>query len=165
MASGRRTARRGPNWISLGFLALAIVLAGVAAFLYLREDEAEVPPPPPAEAGRNELIHVQQALESEGMTVEQVPATVRSETMTPPAQILGLDGGRLYVFVYADPTEADAAFAGVDPATILPERTRTGTPIATEMPRVYAQSNVVAALVGGDDELAGRVERAIEGLA
>jgi hypothetical protein len=168
VASGRRAARRGPNWLSVGFLALAVVLAGVAVYLFLRGDDAqEVPPPPPAEAGENELIHVQQALQAQDLEVGLGRGTVPSETLTPPGQILTLDGATLYVFLYPDPTDAaeEAEAAQADPAAVLPARSRTGTPIATETPRVFAHSNVVAALVGGSDDLAGRVEQAIAGLA
>lgn len=164
VASERRRNRRGPNWVSLAFLALAVVLAGVAAYLLLRDDAQNVPLPPAAEAGGNELIHVQQALEAQDLTAELGRSTVRSDSLTPPAQILVLDGATLYVFVYPDAAAAEAEAAGIDPATVLPARSRTGTPVATETPEIFRQSNIVAALVGGSDELSAKVERGIAGL-
>lgn len=162
--SDRRRPQRGPNWVSLAFLALAVVLAGVAIFLALRDEPVAVPPPPPAVAGDNELIHVQQALEAEALAVAQSPSAVRSDTLSPPGQVLALDDARLYVFVYPDASTAEAAFAGLDPTTVLPERSRTGTPIATETPRLFQHSNILAALVGGPADLANAVERAIASL-
>lgn len=164
VASERRRPGRGTNRVSLAFLALAIVLAAVALFLALRDEEAEVPPPPPAEAGGNELIHVRQALEAEGLAVDLSRRPIRSDALQPPGQVLALDGAALYVFVYPDAAAAEAAGSAADPTTILPARSRTGTPIATETPRVFSQSNIVAALVGGTDDLIGAVERAIASL-
>ena len=162
MATGRRPTGWGWNRVSLAFFALAIVLAVVAIYLAVREEEAPgPPPPPPAEAGANELIHVVQALEAEDLTVEIAQRGVPAGGLSVPGQGLTVDGTPLYVFVYPNPAAAEAE-AETDPTTIL--RTATGTPVATEAPRVFSHSNVTVALVGGSDELAEAVERAIAGL-
>jgi hypothetical protein len=51
----------------------------------------------------------------------------------------------------------------LDPAA-LDLASSAGTPVSQESVRVFAGSNVVAALYGADDDTAERVESAIEGL-
>ena len=165
VASERRPARRGWNRASLLFLGLAVVLAAIAIYLALAGDEPEVPPPPPAPVGENELIHVQLALEAEGLDVESGRQGVPAGALEVPGQRLTVEGTPLYVFRYPNPDAAEAAAATVDPAAVLPARSPSGTPFPTGEPRLYRGSNIVALLVGGSDELAGQVQRAIEGLA
>ena len=163
--SERRT-RRGGAWQSLVFGALALVLAVIAVIVYVRgENEADrAPPPPPAAAGHNELIHVVNALQQEGLEVRIEPRSIPRGELSVPGQVLTVDGARLYVFVYPDAAQAEAEAARADPSAVLPERSPSGTPIATEPPHLASHSNVTAALVGGSAEVAEKVDRAVEGL-
>ena len=164
MTSERRPTRRGSNWPSLVFGALAVGLAALAIILALRNNEPEGPPPPPAaQPGENELIHVVQALQGQNLEVVIAQRGVPAGQLSVPGQGLTVDGSPLYVFVYPDAAAAEAE-AATDPATVLPARSASGTPLATETPRRFTHSNVTLALVGGSDELARSVPRAIERL-
>lgn len=164
MTERERPIRRRTNWLSLVFGALAIVLAAAAILLFVRDDGEEERAPPPAPEGGNELIHVQQALQAEGLEVESAQGGVPAGVLDVPGQRLVVDGASLYVFRYADAGEAADALAVATPAAILPERSPSGTPIADGVPFVTGHSNVIVALVGGSPELAEQVKRAIQGL-
>lgn len=146
------------------FGALAVILAAAAIFIFVRGDGEGERAPPPAPAGENELIHVQQALEAEGLEAESVQGGVPAGSLDVPGQRLLVDGASLYLFRFSDAADAAEAFATADPAAILPERSATGTPIAAGVPFVTSHSNVIVALVGGSEDLQERVERAIQGL-
>lgn len=164
MAVQRQPNRRRTNRISLVFGALAVVLAAAAIFLALRDDGEEERAPPAAAEGENEAIHVQQALEAEGLEVELVRRGVSVGELSVPGQGMTVDGIPLYVFRYPADGTPQAELANADPAAILPARSATGTPIADGVPFVTSHSNVTVALVGGSPELQERVERAIQGL-
>ena len=163
--SERRRTGRGSAWPSLVFGVLAIVLAVTAVLLYVGREEAEpVPTPPPALPGQNEMIHVANALRQQELNVAFAPGGIPPGELSVPGQLLTVDGARLYVFVYADAGRAEAEAARADPSAILPERSPSGTPIATGPPHLASHSNVTVALVGGSPEVAEKVDRAIEGL-
>lgn len=165
MASERRQTRRGALIASILFAVLAVAFAVAAIILARDEDEADaVPTPPPALAGRNEMIHVFNALEQQGLMTEFAQGGVPPGTLSTPGQKLTVDGVPLYVFVYDDVEVAAAEAASADPAEVLPERSPSGTPVAMETPRVFSESNITVALVGGSDEIAERVEQAIASL-
>lgn len=164
MTERGRPIRRRTNWLSLGFGALAIVLAAAAILLFVRDDAPEERVPPPAVEGENELIHVQQALRAEGLEAESAQGGVPAGALEVPGQRLVVDGASLYVFRYPAADEAAAALAAVPPAEILSGETPSGTPIADGVPFVTGHSNVIVALVGGSAELQEQVDRAIQGL-
>ncbi len=163
MARQRQQTRTRSRWPSLFFLVLAVVLAGYAIYLYTQDQEEEVPPPPEANPGGNQLIHVQQALEAEDLEVVAAQGGVPPRQLEVPGQRLNVESAQLYVFLYPDSAsaaaEADAVAAAVESATNV-----SGTPIATDAPVAVTHSNVSVALVGGDDDLAETVERAVQSL-
>ena len=103
MVSERRRPRRGSNWPSLVFGVLAVVLA-VAAVVYARRENGaeQVPTPPPAPPGHNEMIHVFHALSQQGLDVEFARRGVPPGDLSVAGQALSVDGAQLYVFIYPD---------------------------------------------------------------
>ncbi len=165
MGSERRRPRQGRNWPSLVFGILAVVLAVAAVVYARRENDAEqVPTPLPAPPGHNEMIHVFSALAEQGLEVEFARGGVPPGELSVPGQALAVDGAQLYVFIYPNAGLAEVEAARADPAVVLPARSPSGTPIGTLPPRLASHSNVTVALVGGSEEVAEKVDRAIEGL-
>jgi len=159
----RRTRRSYLSWL---LFAAAIALFAVVGYLYWQDrGEDEQLPPPPSNPGRNEMINVKQALEAQALTVEFLrTGGARSPDLTPAGQGLTIGDATVFVFIYPGGVAArEEEAAELDLATVTLEDVR-GTPIPGGAPKVYAGSNVVAALVGGDDDLAARVQTAIEGL-
>ena len=108
-----------------------------------------------------------EALEGEDLKVEVARRGVRSPTLGLPGQGAVVDGAPLYIFIFDTVAEREAvtAEALADPSGVLPARPPFGTPVVTGEVRVAAGSNVLVALVGGAEETAARVQRAIAGLA
>jgi hypothetical protein len=165
-AAPRRTGRVLLSW---ALFAASIALFAAVAYVYWedRNDEEQIPTPP-SNPGRNEMINVKQALEAQDLEVEFLrTGGARSDDLTPAGQGLTVDDATLYVFIYPEGPvareEETEELQEQNPAslTLLDNRR---TPIPGGPPRVFMGSNVVAALVGGDDELAGKVQAAIEGL-
>jgi len=168
MARARPSKGRGSSLLTLLFGALAVVLAAAAIVLWLRDRDGagrDEPPVPTAAAGENEFIHVVQALEAEGLETVIVQGGLPAGELGAPGQRLDVNGVPLYVFLYPDAAAAATPAARLDPATALPAANARGTPVATEPPHLAHGSNVIVALVGGDDELRARVDAAIARLA
>lgn len=173
MAEQRSTARRGrgrSNLVSTLFGGLAVVLAVAAAVLYFsdRNGGVEAPTPRPAAPGGNEMIHVQGALAEQGLETSFAQGGAPAGPLGVPGQPLTVNGTPLFVFVFpsVDRAESAAAVARDDPAALLAAATFQGTPVATDgPPHIASKSNIVVALVGGSEELAVDVDRAIAGLA
>jgi hypothetical protein len=153
-----RPGKRGSAvWAAL-FGALAVVLAGAAIFVAVRQaNQPQVPTPPPAPPGHNELINVLNALRAEGIEVKSVPGGVPMGEMRVPGQKLTVDGQTLYVFIYPSPVEAEADLGSADPAKVLGDE-------GDEPPFLAGHSNAVVALVDGSEELREGVLRAVESL-
>lgn len=157
--------KRGSSLLTSLFGLLALLLAAAALFLWLRDRDAnQARPVPTAIAGANELIHVQQALAAEDLSATIEPSGLPPGALGVPGQLLSVDGTPLYVFLFQTEDAAAAAAANLDPAAALPATNARGTPIATEPPHLANHSNVVVALVGGDDALRQKVDAAIERL-
>jgi hypothetical protein len=171
-ASDRAKRRRNRNLGStLIFAALAVVLVAIAIVYQQEDDDPPATAPIPSVAGHNELINVQQALEQQELTVGfgQGGASARDAGITQPGQILTIGDATVYVFIFEDPEQREAVFAGLDPETLV-VTTPSGQPLAgpgSDNPetRVAQQSNIIAVLVGGDEELATKFETAIGGLS
>lgn len=163
MAARRRRGGRGTPWVTVLFGVLSVVLAGAAIFLWLRGDEPALVAPT-ALPGENELIHVEQALSAEGLAVTIEPRGIAPGALGVPGQLLTVDGVPLYVFVYPSAEAAATPAARVDPASALPASNPAGTPIATQPPHLARGSNVIVALVGGDDQLRAKVDAAVASL-
>jgi hypothetical protein len=166
VANRRRPTRGRTNWLSLAFGALAIVLAAAAIYLALRDKNAAQPPtPPPPAPGQNKFIHVDQALQHQGLKVAFLQEGIPAGALTVPGQGLTVDGVPLYVFVYADATTAKEDAAALDPATLVPAESSSGTPFPSGPVHVASHSNIIVAVVGGPDDVVKKVDQAIQGLA
>ena len=164
-----RRRRSRSNLVSAFFGVLAVVLAAVAGVLYFSEQNGvvEAPTPRPAVPGRNEMIHVLEALSGQGLETSFAQGGVPAGELGVPGQTLTVDGSPLFVFVFpsVERAEAAAAVARDDPSALLAGASFQGTPVATNDPHIASHSNIVVALIDGTEELAAGVDRAIGGLA
>ena len=160
-----RRSRSRSNLVSALFGVLAVVLTAVAAVLYFSEqnDVAEAPPPRPAAPGRNEMIHVQAALAEQGFETDFARGGAPARELGVPGQLLTVDGAPLFVFVFPDVGRAEAAEVAArdDPSALLSGASFGGTPVAADNPHITSHSNVVVALIGGSEDVASRVDRAV----
>jgi hypothetical protein len=166
VANRRRPTRGGTNWLSLAFGALAIVLAAAAIYLALRDKNAAQPPtPPPPAPGQNKFIHVDQALQHQGLKVAFLQEGIPAGQLSVPGQGLTVDGVPLYVFVYPNAATAEKEAAALDPTTLVPAKSFSGSPFPSGPVHVASHSNIIVALVGGSTDVATKVDHAIQGLA
>jgi hypothetical protein len=169
-ARGQARRRNRNIGSTLIFAALAVVLVAIAV-VYAQDDDDPPPTAPiPTTPEHNELINVEQALEQQGLTVDVGQGTVsaRDAGITPPGQILTIGDATVYVFIFGSLEQREVVSASLDPATLV-LTTPSGRAIAgpgTENPeiRIAQQSNIIAALVGGDDALAAQFDAAITSL-
>jgi hypothetical protein len=160
-------AKQPRSWriyLSWALFALSAALFVAVALTWYRDrDDGPQTAPIPVTPGHNEAINVKRALEDEDLTVEFGRGGGRAEELTPVGQLFTVDGAELYVFLYPGVSEREEETSGLalDALEVLNTR---GTPTAGGPPRVYVASNVVALLYGASDEVAGKVQSAIEGL-
>ncbi len=167
----KRRRRRGAHILSTLLFLTAIAFAGIAVWIYLDEERDQPPErvPPEVTPGQNDLLSVRNALEGAGLEAAIGRGTsALTDQLERPGQLIEVEGLDLYVFIYNAPEtsveERQAASDALDPAALTLE-TRSGQPIAEGLPlRVSSGSNVIAVLAGGDDEVAAKVQQAIEGL-
>lgn len=168
---GRRR-RRGTHILSTLLFLTAIAFAAVAIWLYVDEqrDQPRERVPPTAAAGQNDLVSVLTALENAGLEASiGRGTTAATDQLQPPGQLIEVEDQELYVFIYTDPAtgvedrQTDSEALDADALTLT---TPSGQPLTEDQPlRVSAGSNIIAVLVGGDEELAAQVRQAIEGLS
>lgn len=162
---GSRPRSAIANWVSLALFGLAAVLFVVVAVLYVRDrgSGAKLPPTPASVPGKAQSINVLNALKVQGIKAGFSGGGARSDALSPPGQALTADGHPLYVFIYEDPASREAETAGLDVASLDLLDIR-GSPVAGGAPHAVGGSNVYAVLLGGDQALAAKVDRAIQGL-
>ena len=161
-----RPARTTRTYVSWALFALSVALFVLVAVLWYRDRDSgsKEPVPPTSIPGQNEAIHVKQALEAQGLKVAFAPGGGRSETLSVAGQLFDVDGEQLYVFIYPEGTaQREDETTGVELSGITVVNTR-GTPVPGGPPAVFAGSNVVGVLYGSSEEIAGKVQKAIEGL-
>ena len=161
-----RPVRTGRTYLSWALFALSATLfIAVGVMWYQDRDESGQPAVPTTVPGRNEAIHVKQALEAEGLEVAFAPGGGRSDQLSVAGQLLTIGDAQVYAYIYPEGTEQRMDDTELlDPAEIQVLNTR-GTPVSTEAPRIFQGSNVVAVVYGADDDTAAKVQRAIEGLS
>ncbi len=168
------TGRRGSQLLStvLFIAAIGFALAAVGIWYYDDSRSNGDPPVPTVESGVYGLINVLSALEDAGLDVEygRSPSTASSNQIDRPGQNLVVEDTNVFVFLYpgADGESAAAAreqeAASLDPETMT-LTTTSGQDVTNGEPlTVYQGANVVAVLVGGDEETREAVRAAIEGL-
>ena len=168
--------RRGPHILSTLLFLTAIGFAAVAAYLYWEEQQEDKnePTPPAAEPGSWTLAQVRSALDTAGFDTDvgrtnghtdQIPATI-------PGQIITVDGTEVYIFIFSrtaesdDPAgEAKATYDDMDLETLTLTRQSSRDVIAKgDELTVFQGSNIIAIMVGGEEEDVEKVRTAIEGL-
>jgi len=166
--------RRGAQILSTILFLTAMVFAGAALYIWYNEEESPETTlsAPTATPGLYTLVDVLNAFREAGLESDygRSPATVKSNQMTPPGQHLIIEGQSVYVFIFPDADAESAAAAreaaaqDLDPATMT-LKTPSGQSFGEgETLTVSEGGNVIAVLVGGDDELQARVRDVIEGL-
>lgn len=170
----RSRRRRGAQILSTLLFLVALVFAGAAIYIWYIDEEPteDVPPVPTATPGLNTLADVLGSLEEAGLDGDygRSPATVKSNQMSPPGQHLIVEDQSVYVFIFPSGDAQSAAAAREEAAQDLDPATMTlTTPSGQsfgegETLTVSDGSNVIAVLVGGDEELQTQVRDVIEGL-
>ncbi len=151
-----------------------MVFAAAAVYIWYNEEESpeNVPTAPTATPGLNTLADVLEAFRSAGLKGDygRSPATVKSNQMSPPGQHLIIEEESVYIFIFPSGDAQSAAAAREEAAQQLdPETMTLKTPSGQsfgegEALTVAQGSNVIAVLVGGDEELQTQVQDVIEGL-
>lgn len=172
-ATTSRPNRTWANHLSTILFIAAILFAAAAIYLYVAEDSSpDGPVAPTAEAGRNEFATVINALEDAGLEdVQPGRYTATANQLEQPGQVIEIGDVNAFVFIYpdADPAAAVAAreadAADLDPETLQLSARTAERPLNEEgETHVFQASNVIVALVGGDEELVSTVRDAIETL-
>lgn len=164
--------RRRAHLLSTVLFIAAIAFAVAAVYLYVTQDDSPSGPErPAAEAGRNEFAHVVDGLEDAGIDARPGRYSAEANQLDQPGQTIEVGDQNLFVFIYPDANgdvavadrQADAA--DLDPETIeLRSRTAERPLNEDEEVHIFEGSNVIAVLVGGDDELVGTVRDVIASL-
>ena len=151
----------------------AIGFALIAVYLYWNETNNDVadPTPPAADPGLYTLAQVKTAFDEQDLTTEFGRDTADTEQIPGiRGQPITVNGADVYVFVFSGDdgpssvTLAEEAFATTDEATIALVR-RSTDEIGADLPkRIVQGSNIIAVMVGGEDDDFEKVQAAIEGL-
>ena len=163
--------RRGAHILSMLLFLAAIGFAIAAVFLYIQDrDKPEERVPPTAQPGQNQLATVLEAFKEGGLKADYGRTTGRSSQLNPPGQLLTVEGQSVYVYIYNEgdkaasvrDREAESATIDLNSMTI---KTPSGKDLRSgEGLHVAQGSNVITVLVGGDDALAARIQKAVEAL-
>src|SRR5215210_101166 len=109
--------------------------------------------------GAHETVYVRTAqLLGKTLTVEQTDQTVLHPFFAVPGQVVRVNGNDLQVFVYPDATsrKSDSARISADGRLIAGEVVNWPVP-----PRFVSSGNVLSVLLSSDNQLGGRVDRAV----
>ncbi len=159
---------------ALIFGLLAVILGGVAVYLYVQERNPENPIAPTALPAENLFIDVETALEDAGLTADAVRQSAASYSLFPrreAGQGITIDGHDAWMYIFTGPNSvedqqaATAAFSAEDaPPPIV---TASGTPLTTGPPMLFNGSNVVILLSPDDNpsaDVQARIKEAVESL-
>ncbi|MGI8963597.1 MAG: hypothetical protein ACR2GI_03755 [Thermomicrobiales bacterium] len=167
--------RRGPHILSIVLFVAALGFAAAAVYFWYSDnvENDDERSPPTAAAGMYSLVNVVTALDEAGLEVDygRSPATANANQIDPPGQNLEVGDTNVYVFFFAGADASVAglareqAFRGVEPATMTLQ-TASGNDVSDGQPlTAFEGANVIAVLIGGDDELRDQVREVIEGLS
>lgn len=164
----RSPRRNGPQVLSTLLFVAAIGFAAATVYIWYMDDanESDEPSVPTVEAGRYELVNVLNALEDGGLEADfgRSPATASTDQLGQPGQNLQVEDTNVYIFFFSDADAREEAFAGVDPATMT-MTTPSGNDVSNGEPlSAYQGANVIAVLIGGDEDVQAQVRDVIERL-
>ncbi len=166
---GRR--KKGSILPALIFGLLAIVLAGVAAYLYVQENDTSGPVAPTAAPAQNQFIQVQNALQDAGLTATTERQNATSPEAFPtrePGQAIRIDGHDAWIYIFPGVEAQQAAtdaYGSLEPRPLV--TTASGTALTTGPPTIFSNSNVIILLSMDDDpgeDVTDKVEEAVESL-
>lgn len=173
-ATPSQRTRRGSHVLSTILFVAAIGFAAAAVYLWYYDDSDNDPVDnlPSSETGVNGLVDVLNGFQAAGLDADygRTPPTASSNQIDRPGQNLRVGDTNVYVFLYpgADAAsataarEADADKLDADTMTLT---TPSGMDVADGEPlTVFQGGNVVAVLVGGDEDLQATIRTVIEGL-
>lgn len=170
----RPSRRRGAQILSTVLFLAAIAFAAAAVYLWYTDEEAPDVnrPTPTVTPGLYNLAGVLSAFTGAGLDGDygRSPAAVKSNQMTPPGQHLIVEDQSVYIFIFNDGDAGTSAAAraeaaqGLDPASMT-LTTPSGQSFGEGETLTIAEGgNVIAVMVGGDEELQAEVRSVIEGL-
>ena len=166
--------RTGPQLLSILLFVAALGFAATAVYFWYSDDSESTGerPVPTVAAGRYGLVNVLTAFEEAGIETGfgRSPATANSNQIEPPGQNLEVGDTNVFIFFFTGANvevagaDREQAFSGIDPATMTLE-TPSGNDVSNGQPlTAFEGANVIAVLIGGDEELQGQVRDVIEGL-
>lgn len=159
--------RRTQSIVSTLLMITSVALLVIVGVLYIRDrDDSSDPVPPTAmPGGHNQAINVLEAFRAQDLDAEfgEQGTDVRSTVLERPGQMIELENGRAYVFIYPDTFTRDDTLLD-----LLPEDVDlidiSGDEVAYDSIELYAGSNIAVVLVDSDEETAEKVRSAVEGL-
>jgi len=169
---GRVPGRRWPHLLSTILFIAAIGFAVAAVYLYIEgENTPSGPERPTAQPGRNEFASVVGGLKDAGLHAQPGRYTAETSQLDQPGQTIEVEDHNLFVFIYPDSDgdraiadrEADAADLDLE-TLVLTSRSAERPLNEGEEVHIFQGSNVIAILVGGDDELVKTVGDVIASL-
>lgn len=173
-ATPTQRTRRGSHVLSTVLFVAAIAFAAAAVYLWYYDDTGNTNEDnlPSSETGVNGLVDVLNDLKAADLDADygRTPSTASSNQIDRPGQNLRVGDTNVYIFLYpgadaASATAAREADANNIDAETMTLTTPSGLDVANGEPlTVYQGGNVVAVLVGGDEELQATVRTVIEGL-
>ncbi|HEU0164056.1 MAG TPA: hypothetical protein VFQ54_03370 [Thermomicrobiales bacterium] len=172
-APSQRRKQRGPHILSTLLFIAAIGFAVAAGYLYLQDrDHTENRVPPTALPGRNDLGAVLQQFKDAGLSAGYGRITGHAEGIDEPGQSLTVDGQTVLVFIYNDADKASSVKDRKAAAATLPDdldgvaiTSPSGTDLRKGQPIYMAQgSNIITIMIGGDADLASKVQTVVEAL-
>lgn len=166
-----RRRKKGSILPALIFGLLALVLAGVAAYLYVQENEQTGPIAPTALPAQNQFIQVQNALQDAGLTATTERQNATSPDAFPtrePGQAIKIDGHNAWIYIFPSVEAQQAATAALtaeDPRPLV--TTASGTELTTGPPNLFSGSNVTILLSMDDnpsEDTTAKIQEAVESL-
>lgn len=159
--------RRAQSIVSTLLMITSVALLVIVGVLYLRDrnDSNDPVPPTAIPGGHNQAINVLEAFRAQDLDAEfgEQGTDVRSTILERPGQMIELENGRAYVFIYPDSFTRDDTLLD-----LLPEDVDlvdiNGDELEFDTIDLFAGSNVAVVLVDSDDETAEKVRAAVEGL-
>ena len=158
--------RRTQSIISTLLLAASVALLVAVGVLYLRDrNDTSEPVPPTAIPGHNQAINVLEALRDVGLEADfgEQGTDVRSSMLERPGQMIRLENGHAYAFVYPDVADQEAATLDVLPEDVDLQNI-AGDPVEFDTIELFTGSNVAVVLIDANQETASHVEHAVTGL-
>lgn len=163
--------KKGSILPALFFGLLAIVLGGIAAYLFVQEQEPSGPVAPTALPAENTFIQVQTALQDAGLTATTERQNATSPEAFPtrePGQAILIDDHNAWIYIFPSVEAQEAATAAYDTVEDRPVvMTASGTQLTTGPPTLFSGSNVIILLsldAAPDDEIQDRVGQAVMSL-